>query len=284
MDHSAHRQGQGAHRNGAHSHSAHDHVTHAHGSDVTDPVCGMKVDPGKSPHHYAYNDHDYHFCGAGCRTKFAADPEKYLSKSTAPTAPLPAGTIYTCPMHPQIRQAGPGSCPICGMALEPEDGSADDGAELADMTRRFWISLVLTVPVFIIEMGGHFGLFHLASAVATPAQFILATPVVLWGGWPFFVRGAQSLRTGHLNMFTLIAMGTGVAYAYSVIAALAPGLFPPAFHDMHGGIALYFEAAAVITVLVLLGQVLELRARASTSLRSSRTFPTTSCSSEEMTS
>ena len=265
MDHSAHRQGQGAHRNGAHSHSAHDHVTHAHGSDVTDPVCGMKVDPGKSPHHYAYNDHDYHFCGAGCRTKFAADPEKYLSKSTAPTAPLPAGTIYTCPMHPQIRQAGPGSCPICGMALEPEDGSADDGAELADMTRRFWISLVLTVPVFIIEMGGHFGLFHLASAVATPAQFILATPVVLWGGWPFFVRGAQSLRTGHLNMFTLIAMGTGVAYAYSVIAALAPGLFPPAFHDMHGGIALYFEAAAVITVLVLLGQVLELRARASTS-------------------
>ena len=265
MDHSAHRQGQGAHRNGAHSHSAHDHVTHAHGSDVTDPVCGMKVDPGKSPHHYAYNDHDYHFCGAGCRTKFAADPEKYLSKSTAPTAPLPAGTIYTCPMHPQIRQAGPGSCPICGMALEPEDGSAGDGAELADMTRRFWISLVLTVPVFIIEMGGHFGLFHLASAVATPAQFILATPVVLWGGWPFFVRGAQSLRTGHLNMFTLIAMGTGVAYAYSVIAALAPGLFPPAFHDMHGGIALYFEAAAVITVLVLLGQVLELRARASTS-------------------
>ena len=265
MDRSAHRQGQGAHRNGAHSHSAHDHVTHAHGSDVTDPVCGMKVDPGKSPHHYAYNDHDYHFCGAGCRTKFAADPEKYLSKSTAPAAPLPAGTIYTCPMHPQIRQAGPGSCPICGMALEPEDGSADDGAELADMTRRFWISLVLTVPVFIIEMGGHFGLFHLASAVATPAQFILATPVVLWGGWPFFVRGAQSLRTGHLNMFTLIAMGTGVAYAYSVIAALAPGLFPPAFHDMHGGIALYFEAAAVITVLVLLGQVLELRARASTS-------------------
>ncbi|MGB6662234.1 MAG: heavy metal translocating P-type ATPase, partial [Xanthobacteraceae bacterium] len=219
----------------------------------------------KSPHHHTYNDHDYHFCGAGCRTKFAADPEKYLSKFTAAAAPAPAGTIYTCPMHPEIRQAGPGSCPICGMALEPEDGSAGDGAELADMTRRFWISLVLTVPVFLIEMGGHFGLFHLASAIATPAQFILATPVVLCGGWPFFVRGAQSLRTGHLNMFTLIAMGTGVAYTYSVVAALAPGLFPPAFHDMHGGIALYFEAAAVITVLVLLGQVLELRARASTS-------------------
>jgi Cu+-exporting ATPase len=232
---------------------------------VTDPVCGMKVDPGKTPHHHAYNDHDYHFCGAGCRSKFAADPEKYLNKSTTPAAPAPVGTIYTCPMHPEIRQAGPGSCPICGMALEPEDGSAGDGAELADMARRFWISLVLTVPVFIIEMGGHFGLFHRVSAIATPAQFILATPVVLWGGWPFFVRGAQSLRTGHLNMFTLIAMGTGVAYAYSVVAALAPGLFPPAFHDMHGGIALYFEAAAVITVLVLLGQVLELRARASTS-------------------
>ena len=267
MDNSAHRQGHGAHSHGAPSHDAHDHATHGHGSDatVTDPVCGMKVDPNKSPHHHTYNDHDYHFCGAGCRTKFAADPEKYLSKFTAAAAPAPAGTIYTCPMHPEIRQAGPGSCPICGMALEPEDGSAGDGAELADMTRRFWISLVLTVPVFLIEMGGHFGLFHLASAIATPAQFILATPVVLWGGWPFFVRGAQSLRTGHLNMFTLIAMGTGVAYTYSVVAALAPGLFPPAFHDMHGGIALYFEAAAVITVLVLLGQVLELRARASTS-------------------
>jgi Cu+-exporting ATPase len=225
----------------------------------------MKVDPAKTPHHYAYRDHDYHFCGAGCRTKFAADPEKYLNKSAAPPPPAPAGTIYTCPMHPQIRQASPGSCPICGMALEPEDGSAGDGAELADMTRRFWISLVLTVPVFIIEMGGHVGLLHLASSIATPAQFVLATPVVLWGGWPFFVRGAQSLRSGHLNMFTLIAMGTGVAYAYSVVAALLPGLFPAAFHDMHGGIALYFEAAAVITVLVLLGQVLELRARASTS-------------------
>jgi Cu+-exporting ATPase len=249
----------------AHGHGAHNHDAHGHGAAATDPVCGMKVDPGKSPHHHAYNDHDYHFCGAGCRSKFAADPEKYLNKSTTPAAPAPVDTIYTCPMHPEIRQAGPGSCPICGMALEPEDGSAGDGAELADMARRFWISLVLTVPVFIIEMGGHFGLFHLASAIATPAQFILATPVVLWGGWPFFVRGAQSLRTGHLNMFTLIAMGTGVAYAYSVVAALAPGLFPAAFHDMHGGIALYFEAAAIITVLVLLGQVLELRARASTS-------------------
>ena len=258
MDHSAH----------AHGHSAHGH--HAHGADVAnaaatavDPVCGMTVDPKQSPHRHAYRDHDYHFCSAGCRSKFGADPEKYLNK--AAPAPAPEGTIYTCPMHPQIRQTSPGSCPICGMALEPEDGSAGDGGELADMTRRFWISLVMAVPVFIIEMGGHLGLFHLASAISTPVQFILATPVVLWGGWPFFVRGAQSLRFGHLNMFTLIAMGTGVAYAYSGVAALLPGLFPAAFHDVHGGIALYFEAAAVITVLVLLGQVLELRARASTS-------------------
>ncbi len=231
-----------------------------------DPVCGMKVDPKHSPHHHTYRDRDYHFCSAGCRTKFAADPEKYLHKAAVSVAPpAPEGTIYTCPMHPQIRQASPGSCPICGMALEPEDGSSGDGSELADMTRRFWISLALTVPVFVIEMGGHLGLFHLATSIATPAQFILATPVVLWGGFPFFVRGAQSLRSGHLNMFTLIAMGTGVAYAYSVVAALQPGLFPTAFHNMGGGIALYFEAAAVITVLVLLGQVLELRARASTS-------------------
>ncbi len=170
---------------------------------------------------------------AGCRRKFAADPEKYLHKAAASAASAaPEGTIYTCPMHPEIRQASPGSCPICGMALEPEDGSADDGGELADMTRRFWISLALTLPVVVIDMGGHFGLFHLADSIATPAQFVLATPVVLWGGWPFFVRGAQSLRTRHLNMFTLIAMGTGVAYVYSVVAALAPGLFPAAFHDM----------------------------------------------------
>ena len=269
MDHAAH-----GHDHGARSHSAshgasYGAQSHAHAKSaeaaVTDPVCGMTVDPAKTPHHFSYRGRDFHFCGAGCRTKFAADPEKYLDTSAAPPPSAPAGTIYTCPMHPQIRQAGPGACPICGMALEPEAGGAGDNAELAAMTRRFWISLVLAVPVFAIEMGGHVGLFHLATGIATPAQFILATPVVLWGGWPFFVRGAQSLRSGHLNMFTLIAMGTGVAYAYSVVAALSPGLFPAAFHDMHGGVALYFEAAAVITVLVLLGQVLELRARASTS-------------------
>ena len=168
-------------------------------------------------------------------------------------------------MHPEVRQVGPGSCPICGMALEPEAGGADDGGELADMTRRLWISTPLALPIVALDMGGHFGLLHLPGHISAYAELVLATPVVLWGGWPFFVRGAQSLVTRNLNMFTLIAMGTGVAYGYSIVAALAPGLFPSAFHDEHGGIALYFEAAAVITVLVLLGQVLELRARASTS-------------------
>ena len=168
-------------------------------------------------------------------------------------------------MHPEIRQVGPGTCPICGMALEPEAGGEDAGGELADMTRRLWISAILALPVVVLEMGGHLGFAPLPHQASRFVQLALATPVVLWGGWPFFVRGAQSLRTRHLNMFTLIAMGTGVAYGYSVVAALAPGLFPPAFRDAHGGPALYFEAAAVITVLVLLGQVLELRARASTS-------------------
>ena len=168
-------------------------------------------------------------------------------------------------MHPEIRQIGPGSCPICGMALEPEAGGADDGGELADMTRRLWISTLLALPVVALDMGGHFGLWHLPGHISAYAELVLATPVVLWGGWPFFVRGARSLVTFNLNMFTLIAMGTGVAYGYSIVAVLAPGLFPAAFHDEHGGIALYFEAASVITVLVLLGQVLELRARASTS-------------------
>src|SRR5579862_1309560 len=182
----------------------------------------------------------------------------------APDTP-PQGTTYTCPMHPEIRRAAPGACPICGMALEPEAGGAADGGELADMSRRLWISLALALPVVVIAMGGHLGLWHLPVGFSNAVQLALATPVVLWGGWPFFVRGAQSLRTWHLNMFTLIAMGTGVAYLYSLIAVIAPELFPAAFRDAHGGIALYFEAAAVITVLVLLGQVLELRARASTS-------------------
>jgi P-type Cu+ transporter len=244
-------------------------TAHSHDAEpaVIDPVCGMKVDPATSPHRHIHLGHAHHFCSAGCRSKFAADPEKYLNKDGAEPAPFapPEGTIYTCPMHPEVRQIGPGSCPICGMALEPELGGADDGGELADMARRFWISLVVTLPVVALDMGGHFGLVQLSGNISGFAQLVLATPVVLWGGWPFFVRGAQSLRTRNLNMFTLIAMGTGVAFIYSIVAVLAPGLFPAAFRDAHGAIALYFEAAAVITVLVLLGQVLELRARASTS-------------------
>jgi len=181
----------------------------------------------------------------------------------------PEGTIYTCPMHPEIRQVGPGACPICGMALEPVVASAEAGPshELLDMQRRFWIGLVLTLPVFALEMGGHLtGLtMTLGSQISNWIQLALATPVVLWAGWPFFLRGWQSLVTRNLNMFTLIAMGTGVAWGYSIVATLAPEFFPENFRGMDGAVAVYFEAAAVITVLVLLGQVLELRAREQTS-------------------
>ena len=184
-------------------------------------------------------------------------------------APVAEGTIYTCPMHPEIRKVGPGSCPICGMALEPEIAGTEAGPnpELVDMTRRFWIGLVLSLPVVALEMGGHLTNLHmlLGKNLSNWIQFVLATPVVLWAGWPFFVRGWQSLVTRNLNMFTLIAMGTGVAWLYSVVAVLMPNLFPAAFRDTEGAVAVYFEAAAVITVLVLLGQVLELRAREATS-------------------
>ncbi len=176
-----------------------------------------------------------------------------------------AGAIHTCPMHPEVRKEGPGACPICGMALEPVAVTADQGenAELADMSRRFWIGLILALPVFALEMGGHLpGAMRLVSATASDwIQFALATPVVLWAGWPFFQRGWTSIVSRRLNMFTLIAMGVGVAWTDSVVGVLAPGLFPPAFRDAEGAVPVYFEAAAVITVLVLLGQVLELRAR-----------------------
>ncbi len=244
-------------------HRHHHHAPAAGGA--TDPVCGMSVDPHSAKHRAEHEGHTYYFCSAGCRTKFTADPKKYLSEREP--EPVPEGTIYTCPMHPEIRQVGPGTCPICGMALEPEVASADTGPnpELIDMTRRFWIGLALTVPVFVIEMGGHFGLHWLAPAMSNPVQFAFSTPVVLWAGWPFFVRGWQSLRTRNLNMFTLIAMGVGVAYVYSLAATFAPGIFPPAFRAADGSVAVYFEAAAMITVLVLIGQVLELRAREATS-------------------
>jgi cation transport ATPase len=181
---------------------------------------------------------------------------------------VPEGTIYTCPMHPQIRQPGPGNCPICGMALEPEIATSDQGpsAEYLDMRRRFWIGLVLAVPVLVLEMGSHLVDLHgvIDPMVSNWIQLVLATPVVLWAGWPFFERAWQSLKTMNLNMFTLIAMGTGVAWLYSVIGTVTPGVFPATFRGMGGAVAVYFEAAAVITVLVLLGQVLELRAREQT--------------------
>ncbi len=247
-----------------------------HGGDdkaanvAIDPVCGMSVNRETAKHRLAYKGQEYFFCSARCRERFEAEPEKYLKpkQERQPEPAAPAGTIYTCPMHPEVRQVGPGSCPICGMALEPEQVSLDQGPdpELIDMTRRFWIALVLTLPVFVIEMGSHIGLGHLVPPVwSNWISFVLATPVVLWAGAPFFVRGWRSLLTRNLNMFTLIAMGTGVAWLYSVVGTLAPQVFPPAFRDMHGMVAVYFEAAAVITVLVLLGQVLELRARERTS-------------------
>jgi Cu+-exporting ATPase len=236
---------------------------------VKDPVCGMTVDPHATPHRHEHAGRPYYFCSAGCRAKFVADPEKFLVPAESkPLQQVPEGTIYTCPMHPQIRQVGPGSCPICGMALEPELVSAEaaPNPELADMMRRFWIGLGLALPVFALEMSGHLTNLHILDRTwSNWLQFALATPVVLWGGWPFFMRGWQSIVTGNLNMFTLIAMGTGVAWVYSVVAILFPNIFPPAFRGADGVVAVYFEAAAVITVLVLLGQVLELRAREQTS-------------------
>ena len=237
-------------------------------SKARDPVCGMTVDAANSQHRFEYRGETFHFCSERCRSKFAADPEQYLT-GRKPKADAPEGTIYTCPMHPQIRQSGPGSCPICGMALEPEVASLDAAAnpELANMARRFWIGLVLSLPVVVLEMGGHLVGGHgwVDQTLSNWIQLVFATPVVIWAGWPFFVRAWQSLLTRNLNMFTLIAMGTGVAYLYSVIGTLTPESFPASFRGHAGAVAVYFEAAAVITVLVLFGQVLELRAREATS-------------------
>jgi P-type Cu+ transporter len=247
--------------------SGHAHHHDAEGKKAIDPVCGMTVDPATSKHRYEHHGEIFHFCSNGCRTKFAADPAKYLEKKEPPPE-MPAGTIYTCPMHPEVRQEGPGTCPICGMALEPAVVSLDDAQnpELADMTRRFWIGALLAAPVVVLEMGGHLlGHALVAPMLSNWIQFVFATPVVLWAGWPFFVRGWQSLQTRNLNMFTLIAMGTTVAYVYSLIATVVPQAFPATFRDHGGAVAVYFEAAAVITILVLLGQVLELRARDATS-------------------
>ena len=236
-----------------------------------DPVCGMKVDPGTSKHRHEHERQLFHFCSDRCRAKFVADPGAYLRPAAVRTPPsVPKGAIFTCPMHPQIRQEGPGSCPICGMALEPLEITADAGpnSELIDMTRRFWGGLALTLPLVVLEMGGHIpalGLHRMIPpSLSTWVQFALATPVVLWAGLPFYERAWASVVNRSLNMFSLIALGTGAAYLYSLVATFAPDIFPAGFRGMGGTVAVYFEAAAVITVLVLLGQVLELRAREQT--------------------
>ncbi len=254
-----------------HVHDGHEHKE-PDPSELIDPVCGMTVKPD-SPHRTLHDGKTFMFCSARCKTKFDADPHAYMrapdpkDDRAGAAAPAPAGAKWTCPMHPQIVRDGPGVCPICGMALEPVIPTAASGPnpELADMTRRFWIGLALAAPVFALEMSGHLlGRHLIAQQASNWIQLVLATPVVLWAGWPFFERAWASLRNRSLNMFTLIAMGTGVSWVYSVFATLAPGAFPAAFRGMDGAVPVYFEAAAVITVLVLLGQVLELRARETT--------------------
>ena len=236
-----------------------------------DPVCGMTVDPDHAAGSFEYQGKTYYFCSTHCLHRFRENPESFLKpiEITRPQEPV-AGQKYTCPMHPEIIRDAPGSCPICGMALEPMVASLDEAAnpELVDMTRRFWVAVVLAIPVFVLGMsdlipGQPLQRFIPMSTLAW-VQLVLATPVVLWAGWPFLVRAWQSVVNRSLNMFTLIGLGVGVAYVFSLIAAIAPGVFPPSFRDHHGNVPVYFEAASVIVTLVLLGQVLELRARSQT--------------------
>ncbi|MEO8703463.1 MAG: heavy metal translocating P-type ATPase [Kofleriaceae bacterium] len=256
------------------------HQPHTHGPHAAPPVgdepaaavdvvCGMNVVPGTAKGGKATHDGtEYWFCNPKCREKFIADPTKYIAP--APPTPVTAAeaeAIYTCPMHPEVRQKGPGTCPKCGMALEPEVSTVDDGPnhELIDMTRRFWISAVIAIPLLVLSMGEMLGWTPLSASVRTWVELGLATPVVVWGGWPFFQRGWDSLRNRSLNMFTLIAIGTGTAYGYSLLATLLPAIIPHTMRGHDGAVPVYFEAAGVIVALVLLGQVLELRARSATS-------------------
>ncbi len=245
---------------------------------VIDPVCGMNVDPAKSAGSHVHEGTTYHFCSKHCLAKFQAEPQQYLAKKPADrTMPSSSGSAgkYTCPMHPEVVQDGPGSCPKCGMALEPMQPSLEESPdpELVSMQRRFWIGLTLTVPIFMIAMGGllpwpaltHY--LHDNMGLLNWVQLILATPVVLWCGWPFFERAWHSIVNRSPNMFTLIALGVGAAYVYSVLATIAPGIFPEGFRTMGNAVEPYFDSAAVIVVLVLLGQVLELRARMQTEPR-----------------
>ena len=240
-----------------------------------DPVCGMRIDPATAKHQAQFHGQTYYFCCGGCKAQFVADPAQYLKATSAsaspfaPSSPVAHGTIYTCPMHPQIQRHEPGSCPICGMALEPEGIPEAEGSspELKDMSRRFVIGAILATPVFLLEMGSHWSALNLDRLVSMNVsmwiQFALATPIVTWCAWPFFQRAWASVLNRSANMFTLIALGVGAAYGYSLVATFAPGLFPAALR--HGGlIPVYYEAAAIVTVLVLLGQVLELRAREKT--------------------
>src|SRR2546422_933110 len=249
----------------------------AHEHRVKDPVCGMSVEPQNVAGFYEYKGQTYFFCSIGCGEKFKADPERFLNHEPVGPKHQPVATArgsdtvtYTCPMHPEIVRDGPGSCPICGMALEPRVVTGEEeNTELIDMRRRFWLSVVLTLPLLLLAMS-EFIPGDPLRGIFTPRSLAwislaLASPVVLWGGWPFFVRGWQSILNRSLNMFTLIGLGIAVASAYSVIAVLVPQIFPAAFRDPMGNVPVYFEAAAVITTLVLLGQVLELKARSATS-------------------
>ncbi len=262
-----HQQHQHHHQSAAHSgckHGAGEMQSVVAASGYIDPVCGMTA-KADSPHHASHDGLEYRFCSAGCRTKFAADPARYLTPVSARPEALPAGTTYTCPMHPEIVRDAPGNCPICGMALEPVMPSLDDGEnpELTDFRRRFWWTLPLSILVLVVAMFGH-RLGGVSPAVRTWLELTLTVPVVLWAGWPFFQRWAQSIANRSPNMWTLIGTGVGAAFIYSVVATLAPGLFPASFHD-HGRVAVYFEAAAIIVSLTLMGQILELKARSSTS-------------------
>nr|NIQ98367.1 YHS domain-containing protein [Desulfuromonadales bacterium]NIR34252.1 YHS domain-containing protein [Desulfuromonadales bacterium]NIS44239.1 YHS domain-containing protein [Desulfuromonadales bacterium] len=234
---------------------------------MKDPVCGMSVEPEKAAAEKEHQGKTYYFCSKKCAEKFADDPDRYLSPGRKEEEEeAPPGAIYTCPMHPEVRQEGPGSCPECGMDLEPETPSEDEeeSEELKSMRKRFWACLPLSLAVMVLAMGPLIGIpvdRWLSHRTAGIIELMLATPVVLWGGWPFLVRGAKSVVTWKLNMFTLIGLGVSVAFLYSLVAALFPGIFPPSFRGEEGQVDVYFEAAAMIVTLVLLGQYLEQRAR-----------------------
>ena len=231
-----------------------------------DPVCGMDVDPKNTEHHLIFEDKNYHFCSDKCLHKFEHSPHDYLGKKKE--VPVIAGAIYTCPMHPEIEQVGAGDCPICGMALEPKDvaiGEEGPNPELVDFNRRFWVGVALSAPLLILSMSPYVGLSGIreffGERLTLWTEFALGTPVILWSGWPFFVRGYNSFCSMNLNMFSLISMGTGAAYIFSIFAVLVPDIFPDGFRNKDGNVGVYFEAGAVIITLVLLGQIMELRAR-----------------------